>query len=87
MSELPITNRKGGHLVVLLAHVVLAALAWPREARADEVPVTFSLALTNGGERASLDECGGRVALEKAVEDSSIAPSSFPPSRPTSRSM
>ena len=48
---------------------VVAALAWTHAARADEVPVTFSLALTNGGERASLDECGGRVALEKAVEE------------------
>lgn len=69
MSEPPITNRKRGHFVVLLALVVLAALGWPRDARADEVPVTFSLALTNGGERASLDECGGRAALEKAVEE------------------
>lgn len=55
--------------LVFALSLAVAGLAWTDTARADEVPVTFSLDVSPEGGGASLESCGGRAALERAVEE------------------
>lgn len=65
------TSRRGARrLALLLALALAGSTTWSRDARAEERPVTFSLGLGSSADGGTpLDECGGRVALERAVEE------------------